>query len=256
MIYECPGCHNKFRYESVGLVECPGCGKKVRVGNEPGAGAAWDNAKTGDRVNAFLVTIKRSLFDPVAFFRDVANSDEWTMPSIFALVIALFVFVIAAAYKIGFNALVINTEYVSSGFISPLLQMQLTALPMWMMIIGGAIAVPIMTAIMIIIQTCLYHICLMLVGGVKGGFIKTFRVTCYCAGPQVLQLIPIVGGVIATAWQMALAIIGLKQAHETTYGKSALAVFLPMLVCCGLGFLFFSAIMGAVFAGTVGSAVN
>jgi hypothetical protein len=256
MTYECPCCHKKFQYEGVGVVECPLCAKKVRVGAIPGDGVAWDGARSGDHINAFFSTIKRSMFDTLAFFRDVANSGEWIMPSIYALIIAMFVFFVVAAYQTGFNMLVMSSEYANSGVMPPALQMQLAALPLWMMIAGAAITVPIATAIMLLVQSCLYHLCLMLVGGARGSFVTTFRVTCYCAGPQVLQLVPFIGGFIATGWQMGLAVIGLKQAHGTSYGKSALAVFLPMLFCCGLVFLLFMVIMGAAFAGAVGSAAS
>ena len=43
--------------------------------------------------------------------------------------------------------------------------------------------------------------------------------------------------------------IGLSRAHETTMGKSALAVFLPVIACCGLSLLFgvMFGTMGALF---------
>jgi len=31
-----------------------------------------------------------------------------------------------------------------------------------------------------------------------------------------------------------IEIIGLREAHGTTTGRAALAVFLPLIVCCGL----------------------
>jgi len=253
MIYECPDCHEKFQYEGSALIECPSCKKRVMVEGERADGTPWDRAVGGKRLEAFLDTIKRSLFEPVKFFRDVANSKEWMMPVIFTLIITFFVFIIVAAYKIGFGAFMLSVENSNPGFFPQEFQAHFAGFPLWITIIGGALALPVMTTIMLLIQSSLYHICLMITGGAKVGFIKTFRVTCYCAGPQVLQVVPFLGGFIATAWQMTLAIIGLKEVHGTSYGKSVLAVFLPMLICCGFGFLLFTVIMGAVFAGAVSS---
>jgi len=53
----------------------------------------------------------------------------------------------------------------------------------------------------------------------------------------VLQLIPVCGGVIAAVWGIVVNCIGLARAHETDTGRAVLAVFLPIILCCGLGFV-------------------
>ncbi len=47
---------------------------------------------------------------------------------------------------------------------------------------------------------------------------------------------------------MTTAIIGLKEAHETSGGKAAAAVLFPLLFCCGLAVLAIALFMGAVAA--------
>jgi hypothetical protein len=51
------------------------------------------------------------------------------------------------------------------------------------------------------------------------------------------MIIPLCGGIIAGVWGIVLRCIGLARAHETDTGRAVLAVFLPLIVCCGGGLL-------------------
>ena len=78
------------------------------------------------------------------------------------------------------------------------------------------------------------HLCLMIVGGANQPFETTFRVLAFTQGSTgVLQLIPVCGGVIAAVWGLVVNCIGLARAHETDTGRAVLAVFLPVIICCG-----------------------
>jgi hypothetical protein len=71
------------------------------------------------------------------------------------------------------------------------------------------------------------------VGGAKKPFETTLRVLGYAQGATAwLNIIP--GGfLVAAGWVLVAEIIGLAKAHEIEMGKSALAVFLPIIVCGG-----------------------
>jgi hypothetical protein len=100
-------------------------------------------------------------------------------------------------------------------------------------------------AIFLFIGAAILHLCLMLVGGAKRSFETTFRVVSYAVGSTnpiaiipfcggaVAMIIPFCGGAVAMIWNIVLECIGLAKAHETTSGKAVLAVFLPLIVCCG-----------------------
>src|SRR5437899_12219869 len=78
----------------------------------------------------------------------------------------------------------------------------------------------------------------MIVGGASHSCETTCRVLAFShgsAGPW--QMIPICGGVIAGVWALVCSCIGLARAHETDTGRAVLAVFLPLIVCCGGGLL-------------------
>jgi hypothetical protein len=75
----------------------------------------------------------------------------------------------------------------------------------------------------------------MLVGGANRSFETTFRVLCFSVGSaNLFAMIPMCGGLIAAIYQVVLECIGLSRAHQTTTGKAAMAVFLPVILCCGV----------------------
>ena len=108
------------------------------------------------------------------------------------------------------------------------------------------ILVPLFLVIFLFIWSGLAHLCLMIVGGANQPFETTFRVFAFTqgsAGP--LQIIPLCGGLISGVWAIVCNCIGLARAHETDTGRAVLAVFLPLIVCCGGGVLIAFMFMGA-----------
>jgi len=100
------------------------------------------------------------------------------------------------------------------------------------MSVGLMIVAPVFILIGIFVWSAIVHLFLMLVGGANTGFSSTVRTVCYAGSVQVLQVVPLCGGMIAGLWALVLYIIGLAIAHRTTQGKAALAVLLPLVLCC------------------------
>jgi hypothetical protein len=113
---------------------------------------------------------------------------------------------------------------------------------------GIFILIPVFVAVGLAIHACILHLMLLVVGEGRRGFDTTVRVICYAHTADLANIIPLCGGIISLVWFVALQIVGLARAHRCSYGKAALAVFLPLLLCCSclsLGL----ALMGAFSAG-------
>ena len=96
--------------------------------------------------------------------------------------------------------------------------------------------------ISLFVYSLILHGCLHLAGGANQPFETTFRVYAYVSGAASLfMILPFIGWLIAIGWSLICQIIGLKEAHETTINKAAVAVFLPLVFCCGcvLSLIFF-----------------
>jgi len=110
------------------------------------------------------------------------------------------------------------------------------------------ILLPVFVVIGLFIGSAIVHLCLMIVGGANQSFETTFRVLAFSQGSTgPLQVIPICGGVIAGIWALVCNCIGLARAHETDTGRAVLAVFLPLIVCCG-GVLLIAFMFGGLAA--------
>lgn len=98
-----------------------------------------------------------------------------------------------------------------------------------------AILSPLFVVIGLFIGSAILHLCLMLVGGANRPFETTFRVVCFTGGAaNLFSMIPICGGFVTLIYSIVLECIGLSRAHQTTTGKALMAIFLPMVVCCGV----------------------
>jgi hypothetical protein len=96
------------------------------------------------------------------------------------------------------------------------------------------ILMPLFIVIGLFIVSAIVHLGLMIVGGANQPFETTFRVLAFTHGSTgPLQMVPICGGVVAFVWALVCDCIGLARAHETDTGRAVLAVFLPLIACCG-----------------------
>lgn len=247
MIYQCPNCSSKFQSATFGLVICPSCNTQVKIESVSVNGCAWDRAVKGGWVDAFIQTIKRALMLPEAFFSEVAGGTGWIRPLIFATIVYMIIFASAAAYQAGFQGLAMSFG-IGSQIKNAFIPAMALSIPLYIMVVVliVIVAIPFGTVFLLLVQSAICHVCLMIVGGASRDFMATFRTACYAASPQVLGLVPLIGGIVAPIWQMVLLVIGLKVVHKTTYGKTLLAVFLPTLLCCGAFILVAIAIAGGV----------
>jgi len=118
--------------------------------------------------------------------------------------------------------------------------------------VGTMVLAPIFVLLGVFIWSAILHLFLLIAGGAGNGFAATVRVVCYAGTTQVLQIVPLCGGVLTFLWSIALEIVGLAIAHRTTQGKAAVAVLLPIALCCAcaaaVAMAFGAAIMALVGA--------
>src|SRR5262249_27323904 len=110
------------------------------------------------------------------------------------------------------------------------------------------VLLPLFIIIGLFIGSAIVHLCLMIVGGANQSYETTFRVLAFSQGSTgPLQMVPICGGLIAGVWALVCNCIGLAPWHEADMGSAVLAVFLPLIVCCG-GVLLIAFMFGAMGA--------
>jgi hypothetical protein len=125
-------------------------------------------------------------------------------------------------------------------------------------LMGGSLAcsIPLTLAIMVVASALgvvigafvgggIVHVCLMLLGAANRGYEASVRAVCYCGGAvNTVSIVPILGWLAAALWGPVVYVIALKEAHKTDYWRVIIAVLLPLIVCCGAGFVLASAMGG------------
>ena len=109
---------------------------------------------------------------------------------------------------------------------------------------------PLLLILTIYVVAGVTHLILSVMDGANNGFNTTLQVFAYSYSPALFAVVPIVGSLVALVWMSVISIIGLREAHETSGGKSAAAVLAPL--GCLVVLLFLTMIL-AVFAGVLGT---
>jgi hypothetical protein len=195
----------------------------------PRSGLPWDHRRERGFFNAFVETLVMVLTKPTEAFTAMKREGGLGEPLIYALIGGCIGGLVSFLFSLGLQSI---------GFFA---DRNNTFAAMAGMGIGSVlfvVLIPLFIIIVLFIGSAIVHLCLMIVGGANQSFETTFRVLAFSHGSTgPLQMIPICGGMIAGVWALVCNCIGLARAHETDTGRAVLAVFLPLIVCCGGGLL-------------------
>ncbi len=192
-------------------------------------GLPWEHRQERGFVNAFIETLSMVLTRPAEAFSVMKREGGLGEPLIYALIGGCVGGIVSFLFSLGFQSLGLFTNQHNNGLAA-----------MAGMGIGSAmiILLPLFIVVGLFIGSAIVHLCLMMVGGANQSFETTFRVLAFSHGSAgALQIVPLCGGLISGVWALVCICIGLARAHETDTVRAVLAVFLPLIVCCGGGLL-------------------
>lgn len=201
-------------------------------------GLPWENRDQHGFANGLLQTIAMVLTRPNDAFGVMKRDAGLADPLLYAIIIGTAAAAVSFVYSMIFQTLGFAAggeaglgRFLGAGAASAL----------------SVVFAPVVIALVLFIGAGIAHLCLMLVGGANRSFETTLRVLSYSSGSaNVLQLVPMCGGMLAGIASLVLNCIGLARAHQTDTWRAVVAVLLPAVVCCGLGALFFVLIFGAI----------
>jgi hypothetical protein len=195
----------------------------------PRSGLPWESRQGRPFFNAFIETLQMVLSRPAVAFTAMRREGGLTDPLLYVLIGGTFGLLVYFLYNFLFQSF-----GVFANRSNPMAHFGILGIG-WIFLL---ILAPVFIVVGVFINAAIVHLCLMLVGGAKQSFETTFRVICFAAGSVgPLLVVPLCGGLIAGVWRIVLECIGLARAHETDTGRAVLAVFLPLVICCGAGFL-------------------
>jgi hypothetical protein len=195
----------------------------------PSGSAAAVEFRYTDPVQTFIASVQAVVLRPVEFFRGILRQGDLINPLIFAIICYEVSAILGGLLRlVGIGA----TNTGVGAFLSSI------------------ILAPILAAIGLFIGAGILHLLVMLiVGSRNSGFEATFRVGAYAAVTSLVSWIPFIGGILSL-YGIYLAIVGIREMHNTTTGKAALVVLIPAAVVLLL-FLLLAAVIGALIFGAM-----
>jgi hypothetical protein len=193
------------------------------------SGLPWEHRQERGFANAFIETLAMVLTKPDLAFRTMKTEGGLAEPLIYALI---------GGCVGGIVSLLLSLGLQSMGLFAGQRDTFAALAGLGIGSIALIVLLPVFIVIGLFIGSAIVHLCLMIVGGANKSFETTFRILAFSHGSTgPLQIIPVCGGLIAGVWALVVNCIGLARAHETSTGRAVLAVFLPLVVCCGAGIL-------------------
>jgi hypothetical protein len=188
-------------------------------------GLPWEHRQERGFFNAFIDTLSMVLTRPAEAFSVMKREGGLGEPLIYALIGGCVGGIVSFLFTLGFQSIGLFAD--RSNSLAAMTGMGIGSVAM-------IILLPLFIVVFLFIWSALAHVCLMIVGGANHSFETTFRVLAFTQGSTgPLQIIPLCGGLISGVWALVCNCIGLARAHETDTGRAVLAVFLPLIVCCG-----------------------
>lgn len=195
------------------------------------------------RLGAFFETLKLLFMRPREAFERMPISGDVLRPFLFALITGWLGVLFQCVWELS------TRDLMRSMAPSPDAWKGVYDLPVGAWPFIAALG-PFFIAVGVLISTVTYHVALLLTGAGKRGFAATLRVICYAQAGTVLAIVPFCGSVVAGIWTIVLTILGLSVAHRITVGRAAVAVLLPVALCCVCATILiftFSAALKAMF---------
>lgn len=198
----------------------------------PESGLPWEHRQQLGFFKAFFDTVSVLLSKPGEAFIMMKREGGLTDPLLFGMIGGSVGTIVSILFQIGLQSVIRTNTGLVDLFGVPVVVGLLVFSPLWL-------------ALWLFIGSGILHLCLMMLGGANRPFETTFRVVCYaCGSTQLFNVIPFCGAYVAPIYYIVLVCIGLTRAQETTTGKALLAIFLPIIVCCGLMTVLFALIIG------------
>jgi len=152
---------------------------------------------------SFIPTARAVTFHPIAFFTSLPRQGNYWSPLAFALICAEISTILG-----GILGLVGGSSI--AAFLGSIVGT----------IIGATIGLFVVAGIAHLLARAI-------VGATTSPFEATFRVAAYASVTSLASWIPLVGG-LAGLYGLYLAIVGMREVHQTTTGKAAAIVLIPV----------------------------
>lgn len=193
----------------------------------------------------FVPRLKAVLISPSRFFSTTLPSEAPYHPYLFAVLCYCLGGVFAVAYSLVLQRSMLDfLETFNQGLTSWLNMESLMDAP-GELFLETTLFLPAQAILGLFFISGIVHLFLLILGRPQGRFAGTLRIVAYSNATHLLQVVPILGGIVAFVWQLAIVIIGAGRVHKMSSNRTALAVLLPFGLLLILGLVVGLALLAA-----------
>jgi hypothetical protein len=197
----------------------------------PGMAASAGEFDYRDPIQSFVVTVRRLVLDPVAFFRGMNRQGDFVNPLLFALICWEISAIIGGFLGLLGSLVGLGARGLGEAFVS---------------FFASLVITPIFATVILLVAAGIIHLLVLLIARpMSTSFETTFRVVAYADVAVLVTWIPILGALVAGVWYTVLSIFGVRETHQTTTGKAAAIVLIPAAVAAFILFVL-ALLIGAV----------
>jgi hypothetical protein len=187
-----------------------------------GRSASGGEYNLSDPAGSFVDVARRVLLQPAQYFAAMPRSGPLLNPLVFAIIcieisaiLSTLLVLLGVQENPGFNP---NPQNALPSVFTP-------GSGLWAIVLA-----PIAGTIGLFIAAAIQQLLVRLIIGTNNsGFAATFRVASYTQVTGLINWIPFVGPLLSL-YGLYLAIVGIRETHDTTTGKAALVILIPFAV--------------------------
>ena len=185
-------------------------------------GLPWERRAQGGALAAAIQTLRLLLFSPATGFAQMRQVGGWSDPVLYAVILGT----LGTFFMLLWQTLM--RSMMASLFSEGIAEIALLNLLgiIWL------ITAPALVLMGVGVAAAIFHVLLLLLGGTAQPYETSFRIVAYAISASVFNLLPFCGAVMASLWQLALLIIGFREAHQISGGRSVAVVLTPFLFLC------------------------
>jgi hypothetical protein len=187
-----------------------GIGDSAAEGELPGV--PWEDP-TVRFPGSLILTLRQSLLAPSEFFRWLHYEESLARPLLYYLIVSIVSAFFVLVWRSAGPSLYPGLAPLETG-LDPLVQFFLEPFAALFALAFGVFVLQLMVLALVPNQR---------------GFRATSRVCCYAWGPAILTAIPLLGPLLALVWSVTLLSIGIRVGHQTTAGRAAAVVLVPLV---------------------------
>lgn len=224
-------CEECLVFQSSNEHLCANCVQR----HKPSLQLDWEKRRELGFFKAYWLTTKQIMFHPNLTFQQAQFSNnslkEPLLYAVFSQIVGMSTTMVAYGlfFLIAMLGVISSSRFgVSEVLIGVII------------IIFSMLLIPPLTIATIFIHGGIEHLLLKILGAKPKKFSTTVHAYCYSMAPMFWGVIPFCGPYAFPVWQIVCRVYAYKWQHQTTGGKSAAAILIPVAILCSLVMVFYA----------------